>query len=314
MDWNVINICIATTCNKYLKFAASFLESLYEHLNSKYKYHLYFLSNEIVNEDIKNKLFYKKIENFEVTFIHIDEKKIFWKYENLKNRLNIILYRWLLSDYINEDRILFMDHDTITRWDISELYFTDLWDNIIWAAKDCVLWDVPILKEYGIKKYFNAWIQLINLKKRKEEDLKNRALKFVDSNFKNLWIPDQDTLNILLKDERLPISPKWNWIWRDKIWYRESQYTNEEYKELNNPIVVHYAGDTHRPWKWWICLHPYRYLYFKYIFKTRYREYSDFFMFIFRIFSSNIIMRYIGRMIITILWKIRKLYLKVNKE
>ncbi len=313
MDWNVINICIATTCNKYLKFAASFLESLYEHLNSKYKYHLYFLSNEIVDEDIKNKLFYKKIENFEVTFIHIDEEKIFWKYENLKNRSNIILYRWLLSDYIDEDRILFMDHDTIIRWDISELYFTDLWDDIIWAAKDCVLWDVPILKKYWINKYFNAWIQLIDLKKWREKNLKNKALEFINNNFKSLWIQDQDTLNILLKDRWLCISPKWNWIWWDKIWYKKSQYTKEEFEELKNPIIVHFAWNTHRPWSWLICLHPYRYLYFKYIFKTKYWDAHDVYMLIFRIFSSNIIVRYVWKSIITVLWMIRKYYLKYFK-
>ena len=300
MDWNVINICIATTCNKYLKFAASFLESLYEHLNPKYKYHLYFLSNEIVNEDIKNKLFYKKIENFEVTFIHIDEKKIFWKYENLKNRLNIILYRWLLSDYINEERILFMDHDTIIRWDISELYFTDLWDNIIWAAKDCVLWNVSILKEYGIKKYFNAWIQLINLKKRKEEDLKNRALKFVDSNFKNLWIPDQDTLNILLKDKRLPISPKWNWINISTFTNNGTQYTKREFYDLRHPIIVHYAWDFNRPWWWLICVHPKRYLYYKYIFKTKFWDISDVYKFPLRLTTSN----YFSRCVYKILRRI----------
>jgi len=291
MNWNVINICIATTCNKYLKFAASFLESLYEHLNPKYKYHLYFLSNEIVNEDIKSKLFYKKNENFEVTFIHIDEKKIFWKYENLKNRSNIILYRWLLSDYINEDRILFMDHDTIVRWDVSELYFTDLWDNIIWATKDCLLRSTPILKEYNVTKYFNAWIQLINLKKWREKNLKNKALEFVNNNFKNLWIPDQDTLNILLKDKWLPINPKWNWINISTFTNKWTQYTKREFYDLRHPIIVHYAWDSNRPWWWLICVHPKRYLYYKYIFKTKFWDVSDVCRFPLRLLTSNYLCR-----------------------
>ena len=287
MNNKTINICITTTCDRHLKFAASFLESLYDHLNPWYIYHLYFLSNEIVNEDIKNKLFYKKIENFEVTFIHIDEKEIFWKYENLKNRLNIIQYRWLLWDYIDDDRVLFMDTDIIIRWDISELYFTDLWDNVIWAAKDCVLWDTPILKEYNITKYFNAWVQLIDLKKWRELKIKEKALEFINNNFHKLWIPDQDTLNIILKGKWLCLSPKRNWINMNTFTSKWTQYTAKEFYELRHPVIVHYAWNQHRPWWWLICVHPKRYLYFKYIFKTKYWDVSDIYKFPLRVLTSN---------------------------
>lgn len=292
MEKDTINICIASTCNEYLKIAAPFLESFYEHMNCEYKYHLYFLSNDIISEESKNKLFYKKIENFEVTFIHIDEKKIFWKYENLKNRLNIILYRWLMADYINEDKVLFMDHDTIVRWDISELYFTNLWDMILWACKDPILRENPILKEYDVKEYFNAGIQLVNLKKWREKDIKNKALNFLNDNIKRLSIPDQDTLNIICKNNWFCLSPKWNSIVVEWFHLKRIQYTQNEYKESLKPLIIHYTWFFHKPRKWIICLHPDWSLYFRYLKKTKYRESWDFKMYIQRCITSNIVTRY----------------------
>ncbi len=297
MKKDTINICIASTYNQYLKYAASFLESLYKNLNPKYNYHLFFLSNEIISRETKNKLFYKKIEQFEVTFIQIDEEREFWKYDNLRNRTNIILYRWLISDYIDEDKILFMDHDTIIRWDISELYFTNLWDNIIWASKDCLLWDTDILKKYNIKKYFNAWVQLINLEKRRENNIKNKALDFLNKNFKKCKIHDQDTLNIILKDKWLPISPKWNWINISTFTHKWTQYTKEEFYDLRHPIITHYAWNSNRPWWWLICVHPQWNLYYKYIFKTKFWDITDILKFPLRILTSNFLCRSIYKIL-----------------
>lgn len=259
----------------------------------------------------KEKLEFNKPCNLNIEYIIVDNN-LFNDYRNIKNNY-ILYYRWVLDKYINSEKVIFMDTDIIIRWDISKLYCTDLWNSIIWASKDCVLRNTLILEEYGIKKYFNAWVQLINLKRWKNEDIWKKAFSFLNKNYGRLPLYDQDTLNIILKDDWLCLSPKYNWLWRDKIWYKESQYSKKEYDELNNPIIIHYAWPTHRPWKWLICLHPYRYFYFKYIFKTKYRDSSDIFMFIFRIFSSNIIVRYIGKTIITVLWKIRRIYLNIKK-
>ena len=199
-----------------------------------------------------------------------------------------------------------MDHDTIVRWDISELYFTDLWENILWAAKDCILWENPILKEYDVKEYFNAWIQLINLKKWKEKNIKDKALRFLNNNFKYLKIHDQDTLNIICKNEWLCISPKWNSIVAEWFHLKKVQYSKNEYKESLKPLVIHYTWFFHKPWKWIICLHPDWNLYFKYLKRTKYREKSDFKMYIQRCITSNIVSRCIIKSLMYFCYWIKK--------
>lgn len=306
-----INICVTTTNNKYIKYLAVFLKSLVDFLDNQYQYTLFVLTNSALSENTKKNIEYKLPPNFRISYIIVDES-IFKEQQKIWNTF-ILYYRLVLHLYLDVDKVIFIDTDTIIRWDISSLFFTELWDNLIWAAKDCVLRNHKILKKYNISRYFNAWVQLINLKKWKEEKIWEKALIFLKDNFQNLPLYDQDTLNILLKDRWLCISPRRNWLWWDKIWYKESQYTKQEFRELHNPTIVHFAWNTHRPWSWLICLHPYRYLYFKYIFKTKYWDMHDVYMFIFRVFSSNIVIRYIWKFIVTTLWIIRKYYLKIFK-
>jgi lipopolysaccharide biosynthesis glycosyltransferase len=291
MNWSVINICFASTCNRYLKYVASLLESLYDHLNTKYTYNIFFLCDKPVDDQIKSKLFYKNFKNLKIISIQINEYKEFSKYINLKDKSKVLLYRLILSNYINEDKVLFMDCDTIINWDISELYFTDLWSNLIWASKDCVLRDISELKNNNINKYFNAGIQLINLKKWKKERIWERALDFLNKNCKKLPFYDQDTLNIILKDNRLQLSPKWNWINISTFTNKWTQYTKQEFYDLRHPIIVHYAENYNRPRWWLICVHPKRYLYYKYIFRTKYWDISDVYKFPLRLLTSNYLCR-----------------------
>jgi len=287
----IINICIASTYNHYLKYVASFYESLCDNLNTNYQYHLFLFSNKEFNKDIKYKLFWEKISNLEITTIPVDDEQVFWWYTKLKNKNKVLLYRLVLSDYVNVDKCIFMDCDIIIRWDISKLYFTDLWDNIIWAAKDCLLWDNIILKDQNINRYFNAWVQLIDLKKRRENSLWKNALNFLNTNCDRLPFYDQDTLNILLKDKWLTVSPKYNWINISTFTNRWTQYTKEEFYDLKHPVIVHYAWDFNRPRWWLICVHPKRYLYYKYIFKTKFWDISDVYKFPLRLLTSNYLCR-----------------------
>lgn len=165
---NEINICITTTVDKYLKYTASLIQSLLDNLNPNFQYNIYILSNNKIHKKTQNKILWIKNNKINISYIYINENILKW-YNNLKNK--ILLYKLILPDYINKDRILFMDCDTIITWDISRLYSIDLWNNIIAASKDCTLWDTPILKYYNVDKYFNAWIQVINLKKWREYEI-----------------------------------------------------------------------------------------------------------------------------------------------
>ena len=308
-DKKEINVALVSTPNYYLKYMAATIESIYYNRNKNYNYNIYLFTLWKVTDLDKKKLDNKYDADFHIKFIGIDEK-IFFQYKNLKNNNYVYYIRLLIWDYLdNVDKVLYMDCDIVVNWDISELFFTDLWNNVIWAAKDCINWSNYGGEKKILKRYFNTGVQLINLNLWKEKNIWKKILNEINNNESIYGFWDQDGINYVLDWQIKAISSKRNWMWWNKIWYKESQYTKNEYKELNNPVIVHYAGDTNRPRKWLICLHPYRYLYFKYIFKTKFWDYSDISMFLLRIFSSNFIIRYIGKIAITIWWKIKRMFI-----
>lgn len=113
-----------------------------------------------------------------------------------------------------------------------------------------------------------------------------KILDFLDVNFNNLLYYEQDALNIILKNKWLCISPKWNWINVNSFASKWTQYSTKEFYEIKHPIIVHYAWSFNRPW-WKICIHPKRYLYYKYIFKTKFWDISDIYKLPWRILTSN---------------------------
>ncbi len=87
-------------------------------------------------------------------------------------------------------------------------------------------------------KYFNAGVLLINLKKWREEHIKNKVIEFIKTNSARIKFCSQDPLNAILHDKWLQLDPKWNFM------------PHLTYPGLKNikPAIIHYAG-LKKPWK-----------------------------------------------------------------
>lgn len=293
-----INICLCTKDDYYIKYTASLLESLHCNKNCNYQYVIYILWWEL-SENTKNNL--NSIDDeFVINYISFKDEDVFGKYKNIPKKDYIYLYRLFIWDYINDvDKIIYMDNDIVINWDISELFEIDLWDNIIWATHDCV--NRSIYSKKKLDHYFNSWVLIIDLIKWNNENIWHKILELLNHRKSDFWQwQDQDGLNYVLDWKWKVISPKWNWINVNTFTNKWTQYTNEEFYELRHPIIAHYAWGHHRPWWWLICVHSKRYLYFKYIFKSKYWDFSDIYKFPLRVFTSNCFFRFLYK--ITVLF------------
>ena len=164
------------------------------------------------------------------------------------------LVKFDMSDMIPEyDKILYVDGDIIIRSDLSDLYNTDLGDNIMGAVKslDMVFDDNPMI---------NSGVMLINAKRFREEKYAEKMYeKRVELGDRRSM--DQETINIVLKNKILYLPAKYNCIPEKLVGIERKNYEisklNEVYstsyssKEgmIDDAVLIHYATGG-KPWKY----------------------------------------------------------------
>ena len=118
-----------------------------------------------------------------------------------------------------EDRVLWLDIDTIVNADITDLFGMELDGCYVAAAEEPIRSKDPFL-------YFNAGVMILDLKKLRDgmADLLIRYVNRVDLRF-----PDQDVINLLCQGRIKPISPYWN--------------SNKWIVEVSDPGITHFAAD-----------------------------------------------------------------------
>ena len=239
-------IPIAFTTNlKFLDYVAAPINSLLINTSKEYNLDIIILYNDDIDVTEQQKFLekYQNIGNNVIRFLNISEKYKEYKFDtiNLNNRFtNVTLYRLILPDIVDYDKIIYLDVDLIVIGDISELYNIDLGDNYIGAVLDLGIetytqshkniYKVPALYNIDFKKYFNAGILDLNLNKLRSQ--KDNIIKTVQDIKKITSWPDQDTLNIICVDNVKYIDSTWNSFYKIKN---------------DNAKIIHFNG-CKKPW------------------------------------------------------------------
>lgn len=202
----------------------------------------------IETDNIKDVPYLKDINkkyNTEFKLINLNGYLISNLSDNSPNRdtiySNFSFGRLLLPDIVEEDKVLYIDTDAIVRKDISNVLKYDISDCYAAGVKDYGIYDDNIIERYGIKgKYINSGFVLFNLKKIREDNIKDKWFDLI--NEKKLVFPDQDALNIVCQHSEI---------------YLPSMYNSCEYagvritmEPINKSLikVYHYAG----PKEYWV--------------------------------------------------------------
>lgn len=147
-----------------------------------------------------------------------------WFNETGPNYKSYFTYMTLMRNALTkllpeEDRVLWLDVDTIVDDDISELFEMDMTDYCYAAA-------VEGNKSTEVFRYYNAGVLLINLKKIREMHLDDPMIYYL--NTRKLQYPDQDVINIMFQAWTKPISSAYN----------SNVFT--QWTDIRK--IVHYAG------------------------------------------------------------------------
>ena len=159
-------------------------------------------------------------------------------------------------------KLLYLDTDIVVVGDLSEIYHINITGFPVGAVAEVnATKNRPDLGIDEIGAYFNAGVMLMNISEWKDQKISERAIQFLhDFPEKIVWV-DQDALNVVLKDNYVKLSAKFNVTPFDIPRYLpKSGYHNF----LKGKIIIHYALREHKPWHL-DSSNKFRYLYHDYL-------------------------------------------------
>ena len=117
----------------------------------------------------------------------------------------ITFIRLWMCEVIPESRVLWLDVDTIVDKDLTDLWNTDLEDNIVAGVLDQGYTCYPQITRF----YINAGVLLMDLDKWRALKYNNRSRYLV--NVKAWQFGDQDIINLLCRDKVLYLNCRYNY-------------------------------------------------------------------------------------------------------
>lgn len=228
---------------------------------------LYLITKDL-DEQNKNKL----IKTFGIFNLKFIDNDLILKNIEIKtsSKYPISAYsRLFIEDYIDEEKIIYIDCDTIVNGSIKELFDIDLRDFYVGAVQDTPRF--YSLEEIGLNhnsRYVNSGVLLINLKLWKQNCIKKKFINYIDKFFGCVPHEDQGIINGVLSDKIMIVDPKFNVM--PQFFYLSSKrikklckinnfYDDELlYQACKEPVIIHYLGLFYgRPWTR-NCTHPYK--------------------------------------------------------
>ena len=156
-------------------------------------------------------------------------------------------FRIKLPDLCKDlDKVLYLDCDTLIRGNLDELFSLDLTDKYLAGVKD--VWGVSkYVKRLGMKSgvYVNSGMLLFNCDYCRKEHFFDKVVDFAKNNTKIIEFCDQDSINKVVDEYKLVISPKYNLMdtwWRGGYYEFEGEEETEYLQAKENPVIVHLTG------------------------------------------------------------------------
>lgn len=254
-------VVITMACsNSYKAIMGVLLESIVENASRQKHYDIVILEYGIPDKEKINIRKHYERDNVSVRFFSVEEKLN--KFElYVRDYLSVMTYARLLIPQIfaNFKRVLYLDCDMVCTTDVAELFYRDMQGMSLLAVTDAILnmeaWTNPNSEDtrrylediIGITEegaYVNGGAIVFDITAMNQEE--NDLLEVAES-CKWRWA-DQDVLNHVYANRILHGEIAWNTIvvanYRQRRRYLERSNLCTFYeKALNEPKIVHYAGE-----------------------------------------------------------------------
>lgn len=259
-----INVCY--TCdNNYAPYVAVSLASVLKNANEDDALRFYVISNDISEDNKQKILALRNYKNCEITILTPAET-VFDNFKGITTSYYLPIasfFRLKIASLIqNEDKILYIDPDTVVETSLKKLFDTDIENYFCAGIKD--IGHKKYEKRLCFKKgtfYVNSGVLLLNLKKWREENAEDKFVKTSQEIKDIIKLGDQDLINKAFEDKILIVDGKWN--------VQVVNYcSRSDYSQKCN--IIHYMGGQ-KPWKFGSYI-PLRDRYFKYLELTDYEK------------------------------------------
>lgn len=273
---------VYSTDENYARHCGTSIYSLFYNNRDIKEINVFVIEND-VGEETKEK-FYRIAEKFGRNIEFFDINKICKDFPKNNDFPKAAFARLFVENMKKSiDRILYIDCDTIINGSLKELWNINIDNYYIGAIQDSI--QSFKMKIIGLNKefrYINSGVLLINLKKWKEENLKEEFIKCMKKYKGKVPHHDQGVLNIVCSNKILYLHPKYNLMPEmlcmtakqlKKLYRIKEFYTEEELREgRKNPIIIHYITKWYnRPW-YKSCTHPLKEKYIQYLNETDFNK------------------------------------------
>jgi lipopolysaccharide biosynthesis glycosyltransferase len=163
-------------------------------------------------------------------------------------------YRIFLDELLPDaDRILYLDLDLLVIDSLLPLWTTPLDGRVLGAVTNVPPGPDRYKERPELKgdPYFNAGVLLMDLDLIRREGIREQLYSFAVQNAARLTLRDQDALNVVLHDRRLPLHPRWNCMNSIICFDYATDYFSEAAvsEARRNPAIRHFEGPSYnKPW------------------------------------------------------------------
>ena len=256
----MIHLAIAFDNNYLLPFYA-LVASIFEN-NTKNNFHFHCIIRNIDSKEKQEIIDYIAKNQSKINFYEVDETLIS-QFVTRSHWNTSVYYKMFFPLLVKDvDRLLYLDTDMLVVGSLKALYETDLSNYPLAAVADPhvkneVYWELHT-REY----YFNSGMMLIDVDKWNNLQVSQQALSVLNNEPEKIIYVDQDALNIVLDNNCVLVSEKYNYTYT----HIPKEKTQKELKEiLQNIVILHFTIS--RPWLF-LCKNYYRYLYGYYLKKS----------------------------------------------
>lgn len=189
-----------------------------------------------------------------------------------------------------DDTIIMIDADTIIDGKIDELINIDLEDKVCAMALDAIPLKYHKYSRLGMNELINGGLLVIDLKKWRTEKAEKKILYFLSNLRSKNMLTDEDVLSLIFKNKIKRIPPHLNYLTQyylfsnkfyyhffgwDRLYQAGVFYSLSELYNSNSNAIIYHCIDTYtnRPW-FKNNIHPYTYLFDKYLLQSPLNSYS----------------------------------------
>ena len=208
-----------STDDNYIPYLDVAVSSLIANASDGFNYRII-----VLNTGLKEESIYKVKQNekasFKIDFVNISREieRIKSRFKNVYHFSVVTYYRlFIASLFPMYDKAIYLDCDLVVLGDISELYRTELGNNILGAAPEQFVQSTGEFREYaqsalGIDPdtYVNAGVLLMNLAEFRKNKIEERFVHLITEHDFDLLDPDQAYLNYLCHGKIQVLPNGWN--------------------------------------------------------------------------------------------------------